>query len=797
MVNHAMQQHPDNHEPGRAAVAAKLSLAQQQAQAQALMAAEDWAGAAEHWLAMAQGAAAVAESAQHAAPHDTSAGGQQQAAPQVQPETAAIAWAEYGRCCLQLGRLVAANEALHAALQQQPQLLLARKLLGWVAAEQGDLLLAAREWRAVLAVAVQALTEATRQAAVAAPPVRASSPAPEVASQQAEVLEAIQSLGSILVKLGEFTEVGRLIAQLPETAAGQRAALVLQTDIAEQSPGTVDEQATLRALHQRFPDAVQYSQDPTSQSSARDELAALRPAITSLIASATAAPNSTAPATTTTTPNSAAPATTTATPNSTTPTTTTATPNSTAPTATATANAASATTSTKPNSATRQAPASPEQAARYLMLLRNNITSAAALAELHAGLAAFAARFPNHPAGWRLRVGTAVVANDQAAVAELVETTGLHSLQLWLAAARGEHEQAMALARQLEQPRYVHAANGHGLDLRLLNKLPGEYEQPHYGSASNEPGLNLRPLNRAPSQPGSDRILLFSAFRNERDFAPWFLQYYRQLGVDWFFIVDNLSDDGTTEFLLSQPDVSVFASADRYLDAAFGMRWINELMRRYGRDHWCIFVDADEQLIVPDSAPGGLRGVLAGMAARGEQLLPAVTLDTYPESLQPLAEFQPGDDPLAYSSLIDPDIYLVGKLESCFFRARGGVRYRLFGTQEGLEKTPILRGGTGCYYHASSHTTSYGRLSRQPCVLLHYKLLREALELRKPTTTDPRTAARGVRCLLRHSLYHGADYLNSTEPLPRGPRDFVYQNPTQLQQLGLLNGLATLPGTLS
>ena len=104
------------------------------------------------------------------------------------------------------------------------------------------------------------------------------------------------------------------------------------------------------------------------------------------------------------------------------------------------------------------------------------------------------------------------------------------------------------LARQLERQRYVHAANGHGLDLRPLHKLPGQPEQPRYAPASNKPGPDLRPLNKAPSQPGSDRMLLFSAFRNERDFAPWFLQYYRQLGVDWFFIVDNLSDDGTTEF---------------------------------------------------------------------------------------------------------------------------------------------------------------------------------------------------------------------------------------------------------
>ena len=54
-----------------------------------------------------------------------------------------------------------------------------------------------------------------------------------------------------------------------------------------------------------------------------------------------------------------------------------------------------------------------------------------------------------------------------------------------------------------------------------------------------------------------DHILLFSTLRNERIRLPYFLRYYRNLGVNHFLIVDNDSDDGSREYLQAQPDVSL------------------------------------------------------------------------------------------------------------------------------------------------------------------------------------------------------------------------------------------------
>lgn len=49
----------------------------------------------------------------------------------------------------------------------------------------------------------------------------------------------------------------------------------------------------------------------------------------------------------------------------------------------------------------------------------------------------------------------------------------------------------------------------------------------------------LRPVVDRANLIAPDHILLFSTLRNERVRLPYFLRYYRSLGVNHFLIVDN------------------------------------------------------------------------------------------------------------------------------------------------------------------------------------------------------------------------------------------------------------------
>ena len=69
-------------------------------------------------------------------------------------------------------------------------------------------------------------------------------------------------------------------------------------------------------------------------------------------------------------------------------------------------------------------------------------------------------------------------------------------------------------------------------------------------------------------------ILLFVTVRNEEERLPYFLDYYRRLGIDHFLFVDNASTDGTGELLRRQDDVSLWSSDQSYRLSRFGVDWL-------------------------------------------------------------------------------------------------------------------------------------------------------------------------------------------------------------------------------
>ncbi len=205
-------------------------------------------------------------------------------------------------------------------------------------------------------------------------------------------------------------------------------------------------------------------------------------------------------------------------------------------------------------------------------------------------------------------------------------------------------------------------------------------------------------------------IFVFSTLRNEAVRLPFFLDYYRKQGVEHFFIVDNDSNDGSTQLLAAQDDVTLFSTKASYKSSKFGVDWLNYLQSKYGVGHWCLVVDPDEFFVFPfcDSRP--LQALTDWLDATGVRSFGAMLLDMYPKGPINDTFYEPGDDPMAACGWFDSGNYtykrnhLLGNIW-----IQGGPRTRLFFDEDpskapALNKTPLVKWEKGFAYVSSTHS---------------------------------------------------------------------------------------------
>lgn len=204
-------------------------------------------------------------------------------------------------------------------------------------------------------------------------------------------------------------------------------------------------------------------------------------------------------------------------------------------------------------------------------------------------------------------------------------------------------------------------------------------------------------------------ILAFVTQRNERVRLPYFLDYYRNLGVRHFLFVDNASTDGSVEYLKTQPDVSLWQTRASYKQSRFGMDWLGWLLFRYGHNHWCLTVDPDEFLIYPHCDTRPLTALTDWLSDSGHRSFPAMLLDMYPKGNLDDEIYREGQNPFEIASWFDPANYSIRKnnyLGNLW--VQGGPRTRAFfpyNPQSGpaLNKIPLVRWSRRFTYYSSTH----------------------------------------------------------------------------------------------
>ena len=211
------------------------------------------------------------------------------------------------------------------------------------------------------------------------------------------------------------------------------------------------------------------------------------------------------------------------------------------------------------------------------------------------------------------------------------------------------------------------------------------------------------------SQIKKNDIIVFSTLRNEKVRLPYFLRYYRDLGVNHFIIVDNGSDDGTLEYLQDQNDVSVWGTGASYKRARFGVDWLNWLQMKYGHGHWTLVVDPDEFLIYPFCDTRPLGALCDWLDASSIKSFAAMLIDMYPKGPLDAVPYRAGQDPFEIAAWFDSGNYLVDRNKRFGnLWIQGGPRARTFFQDQpakapALNKIPLVKWDREYAYVSSTH----------------------------------------------------------------------------------------------
>ena len=166
---------------------------------------------------------------------------------------------------------------------------------------------------------------------------------------------------------------------------------------------------------------------------------------------------------------------------------------------------------------------------------------------------------------------------------------------------------------------------------------------------------------------------------NEGRIIEEFIQHHRKLGDISFLIIDDRSTDDTLNFLLEQPDVTIFHPAKDSHFRDDKKLWIQELLNDFCPNRWALCLDADEQLIYRDMEHRNIRDLIAQLERKNADSFPAVMLDMYAD--KSLSEHYFSGDNLkqAFPYFDDLSTYrVIYKKQLKLFHARGGMRFRLF-----------------------------------------------------------------------------------------------------------------------
>ena len=288
-------------------------------------------------------------------------------------------------------------------------------------------------------------------------------------------------------------------------------------------------------------------------------------------------------------------------------------------------------------------------------------------------------------------------------------------------------------------------------------------------------------------------ILAFLTIQNEFIRLPFFLDYYRKLGVSHFLVVDNASTDRSAEYLADQSDVSLWQTDASYRRSRYGTDWLNWLKLRHGSGKWTLTLDPDEFLVYPFCDTRPLPALCEWLDQSDIRSFGAMMLDMYSDKPPDQLAYESGADPFDDLAWFDPANYTISrnpKYRNLWIQ--GGPRARAFfadrpALSPSLNKIPLVKWDPRFVFISSTHmllprglNQTYDEAGGEKTTgcLLHAKFLDVMLE----KANDPAIRAEHFASGREYDAYAGAGHSSLWGEWSRR-----YQGWTQLEDLGLMS----------
>ena len=230
-----------------------------------------------------------------------------------------------------------------------------------------------------------------------------------------------------------------------------------------------------------------------------------------------------------------------------------------------------------------------------------------------------------------------------------------------------------------------------------------------------------------------DEVLCVVGVKNEGPRIPYFLEYYRKLGVDRFFFMDNGSTDGSTEYLLAQEDCYCFHTEGSHFALNVDPpNWLNAMLNVYCDGNWCVAVDCDELLVYPGSEHVSLQRFCGFLQDTGADAMAGFMIDMYGDGPVANHSYRQGQPFLEANYFFDPKPGWLRPFNGGYprFQMFGGVRERVFWhgrfrkmRPPCLSKVPLVRWQRGKRYLVAQHMINSANLTPVLGALLHFKFL--------------------------------------------------------------------------